>query len=292
MGYSSRFFLYAPLAGLLLLAGIAMVHWWVVAGALARHLGALNGHEIMPGVRVSFSEKRLAGFPFRMDTVLKNLRVEVAEIGGPIVWTSDGFAMHALTYGRQQLILEAAGRQTLSWHDANGGTHIFAFLPGTFRASALLQHGKLIRFDTEIVDLDGREFRAGNAQLHVRSASRGLDLYLRFQSAHVTAGYAAPLGPDIASLTASGHADHPAHLETLLRGAEAPEVALERWRQTGGAVVVNELSVTKRAQALVLAGSLRLDDSHDLAGALHAKDETALRFARNRLLLESGLARP
>jgi hypothetical protein len=163
MRYSSRFFLYAPFVGLLLLAGIAMANWWIKASALAAKLDAVNGHEIMPGVRLSFAEKRLAGFPFRMDTILKNLRVEVAEMGGPIVWTSERFAMHALTYGRVQVIIEAAGRQTLSWHDAHGGAHIFAFLPGTFRASALLQQSKLIRFDGEIVDLDGSEFRANNA---------------------------------------------------------------------------------------------------------------------------------
>ena len=149
MRYSSRFFLYAPFVGLLLLAAIAMTNWWLKATALAKQLDAINGHEIMPGVRLSFAEKRLAGFPFRLDTILKDLRVEVAEVGGPMVWTSEGFAMHTLTYGRVQAILEAGGRQTLSWHDANGGAHRFAFLPGTFRASAILQHGKLIRFDGE-----------------------------------------------------------------------------------------------------------------------------------------------
>src|SRR6476661_125023 len=148
MRYSSRFFLYAPILGLLLLAAIAMTNWWLTASALAKHLDAVNRHEIMPGVRFSFSEKRLAGFPFRMDTLLKNLRVEIAEVGGPVVWTSDEFAMHVLAYGRVQAVLEAAGRQTLSWHDANGSPHSFAFLPGTFRASALLQRGKLIRFDS------------------------------------------------------------------------------------------------------------------------------------------------
>jgi hypothetical protein len=292
MRYSSRFFLYAPFAGLLLLAGIAMIHWWIVATALAQRLDAANGHEIMPGVRLSFSERRLAGFPFRIDTILEHLRIEVAEMGGPIVWTSDGFAMHGLTYGPVQMILEAAGRQTLSWQDANGGTHNFVFLPGTFRASALLQHDKLIRFDAEIVDLAGQEFRTGNTQLHVRSTPSGFDLYLRLQNAHVTAGYAAALGPNLPSLIASGHADHPAQLENLQRGAEAPETALEDWRQAGGTIAVSDLSVEKSARASSFTGSLHMDDSHDLAGTLHAKDGSTLRFAGNRLTQNSGPARP
>jgi hypothetical protein len=292
MRYSSRFFLYAPFVGLLLLAAIAMIHWWIAASALARHLDAVNGHELMPGVRMSFSEKRLAGFPFRMDTILKNLRLETAEVDGPVVWTSEGFAMHALTYGRVQAIIEAAGRQTLSWHDPNGGAHTFAFLPGTFRASAIVQNGKLIRFDAEIVDLDGADFRAGNAQLHARITPGGFDLYVRLQNAHVVGGYATSLGPDITLLIASGRTDHPAQLEKLLRGEEALEAALENWRQAGGTVAVSDLSVAKGHQSLSFAGRLTLDEAHDLAGALYGRNGPALQFSGNRLLPSSWFARP
>jgi hypothetical protein len=268
-----------------------MTNWWFKATALAARLEAINGHEIMPGVRISFAEKRLSGFPFRMDTILKNLRVEMAEVGGPVVWTSDGFAMHTLAYGQVQAILEAGGRQTVSWRDANGGAHSFAFLPGTFRASALLQQGELIRFDSEIVDLDGAEFRAANAQLHARAMGNGLDIYFKMQNARVSGGYARSLGPDITSLVASGHMTRGSALEALRRGTQAPEAALENWRQADGTIVVSELSIAKRASVSSFAGKLRLDDSHDLAGTLHAKDGSTLQFAGNRLL-ESGLARP
>ncbi|HEY1639003.1 MAG TPA: DUF2125 domain-containing protein [Rhizomicrobium sp.] len=291
MRYSSRFFLYAPFAGLLLLTVIAMTNWWFKATALAARLEAINGHEIMPGVRISFAEKRLSGFPFRMDTILKKLRVEMAEVGGPVVWTSDGFAMHTLAYGQVQAILEAGGRQTVSWRDANGGAHSFAFLPGTFRASALLQQGELIRFDSEIVDLDGAEFRAANVQLHARAMGNGLDIYFKMQNARVSGGYARSLGPDTTSLVASGHMTRGNALEALLRGTQAPEAALEDWRQADGTIVVTELSIAKRASVSSFTGKLRLDDSHDLAGTLHAKDGSTLHFAGNRLL-ESGLARP
>jgi uncharacterized protein DUF2125 len=291
MRYSSRFFLYAPFAGLLLLTAIAMTNWWFKATALAARLEAINGHEIMPGVRISFAEKRLSGFPFRMDTILKKLRVEMAEVGGPVVWTSDGFAMHTLAYGQVQAILEAGGRQTVSWRDANGGAHSFAFLPGTFRASALLQQGELIRFDSEIVDLDGAEFRAANAQLHARAMGNGLDIYFKMQNARVSGGYVSSLGPDITSLVASGHMNHGNALEALLRGTQAPEGALENWRQAGGTIVVSELSVAKRGHLSSFTGTLRMDDSQDLTGTLHAKGGSTVQFVGNRLL-ESGLARP
>jgi hypothetical protein len=284
MRYSSRFFLYAPFAGLLLLAGLAMGNWWIKANALAAKLDAINGHEIMHGVRISFSEKRLAGFPFRMDAILKGLRVEVAEVGGPIVWTSEGFAMHALTYGRVQAILEAAGRQTLSWHDANGGAHNFAFLPGTLRASAILQNGKLIRFDSEIVDLDGADFRAGNMQLHARERAGGVDIYLRLSNARITGGYAAAFGPDVTSLVFSGHMDHSGAIEPLLRGGESPQAAIEKWRDAGGRVQASEVSAARITGNLDMKGTLTLDDTHDLSGTLHGGSRT-LQFTGNRLAL-------
>jgi hypothetical protein len=80
-------------------------------------------------------------------------------------------------------------------------------------------------------------------------------------------------------------------LEALLRGTQAPEAALEDWRQADGTIMVSELSIAKRASVSSFTGKLRLDDSHDLAGTLHAKDGSTLHFAGNRLL-ESGLARP
>jgi len=292
MRYSSRFFLYAPFVGLLLLAAFAMIHWWIAARALATYLETVNGHEIMPGVRMSFTEKRLAGFPFRLDTSLKNLRFEVADVSGPIVWTSENFAMHRLTYGRVQAILEAAGQQTLAWTDVHGGQHRFAFLPGTFRASAILDRGKLIRLDSEIADLDGRDFRAADMQFHFRALHNGADLYLRLQNAHVPAGYARDLGPEITSLVANASLSRAALLENLLRGEQAPNAVLEAWRDNGGELAVHRLTIAKPGTTLNFRGSLSLDDAHDLSGVLGGGSNGQLRFDGNRISLTSALTRP
>jgi hypothetical protein len=132
-----------------------------------------------------------------VDTILKNLRIEVADVTGPVVWTMDDFAMHSLAYGPVHAILEAAGHQTLSWRDRNGGVRTFSFLPGTLRASAILQHGRLVRFDGEIVDLDGKGFRAAKAQLHFRVRGDAADLYVRFDGSHIDGGYGSALGGDL-----------------------------------------------------------------------------------------------
>ena len=296
MHYSSRFFLYAPFVGLLLLAALAMVHWWMVATALAKHLDAVNGHEIMPGVRIRFAEKRIAGFPFRTDTILKNLRVEVAEADGPVVWTSENFAMHELTYGRVQAVFEAAGHQTLSWTDAHGALHRFAFLPGTFRASSILADGRLIRFDSQIVDLDGIDFRAADAQLHLRVTKNGVDAYIALRDAHCSSGYAAPLGPMIDNLIVNGALDRANTLEALLRGDQAPQNALEVWRQGGGVLSVKDLTLTKRNATAHFSGRLALDSNHDLIGVLAGAGPNGARFSvlnfTGSRILASGLAQP
>lgn len=289
MKYSSRFFLYAPFAGLLFLAAIAGVNWWVKASAMAERLDAMNGHEIMPGVRIHFDAKTIGGFPFRLDTVLKNLRIDVADTSGPVTWTTEGFAMHVLTYGQVQAILEAGGRQTLSWRDGRGAGHRFAFLPGTFRASAILQNGKLLRFDSEIVDLDGDAFRAAQAQLHLRARAEAIDLYLSLAGAHLDGGYAAALGSDISQLIADATLDRAGALDPLLRGDRAPDAALEGWRQAGGRFTVKKLTVARGKQSQSYAGQLTLDDAHDLSGTISATNGVSLRFKGNRIERASAL---
>ncbi|HEY1961557.1 MAG TPA: DUF2125 domain-containing protein [Rhizomicrobium sp.] len=296
MRYSSRFFLYAPFVWLLLLAGIAAVHWWIVASAWAKYLDAANGHEIMPGVRMSFAQKRIAGFPFRTDTILKNLSLQVAEADGPVIWTTENFAMHELTYGRVQAIFEAAGRQTLSWTDAHSREHRFAFLPGTFRASSILADGRLIRFDSQIVGLDGQDFSAAEGQLHFRVTNNGVDVFLSLRDAHIRDGYAATLGPSIDNLTVNGTLDHASKLQPALSGDQAPQNALEEWRQAGGALAVKDATLTRHKAISHFNGKLALDSNHNLVGVLagatpNANHFAVLNFAGSRLV-SSGLARP
>jgi hypothetical protein len=276
MRYSSRFFLYAPLAALLTLAAIACAHWWILASALDKRLDAVNGHDIVPGVKISFVSKRIAGFPFRVETRLDGLRIEVAEKDGPVTWTTEQFASHALSYGRIQAIFEAAGRQTLSWHDAAGKIHMFSFLPGTFRASAIVENGELVRFDSQIVDLAGTDFRAAKLEFHFRTNKDKIDTYLLLQSAQIGGGYAAALGPDLQSLIASASLDHRSALDAGLRGEAPPADAIDRWREAGGSIAVGNLALDWKKRAASFSGKLTLDDHHDLNGALHGAAGTLI----------------
>ena len=98
MSYSHRFFLYGPFAMLVALAAGVMIYWGIAASALSQKLDALNGHEIAPGVRMSFAAKRIAGFPFRLDAIFNGFTLQFPGAHGPVTWRADKFATHNLTY--------------------------------------------------------------------------------------------------------------------------------------------------------------------------------------------------
>src|SRR6185369_6682494 len=137
MNYSSRFFLYAPFVLLLALAAFAGVTWWMAASKVADTLEAANGHDIAPGVKITFASKRVAGFPFRLDVTLEHLKIETHNTNGPLSWTMEHFAAHALTYGREQMIFEAAGKQALEWVDDDGAPRGLAFITAASHASLI-----------------------------------------------------------------------------------------------------------------------------------------------------------
>ena len=115
MNYSSRFFLYAPLGLFLAVAFGVAIHWWLAASAFRADLAAMNGHEIAPGVTMRFASRthrRVSVQPGHgvPDFSLRSRRRTARPNG-----STEDFAMHALTYGRDETIFEAAGTQELRW---------------------------------------------------------------------------------------------------------------------------------------------------------------------------------
>jgi hypothetical protein len=241
MKYSSRFFLYAPLGVFLLLFAIAGVRWWMLASAWSQRLDAMNGHEIMPGVRLLFTGKHISGFPFSLETQLDDLALSAATPRGYTNWISEKFAMHGLTYGRDETIFEAAGHQMLDWAGPDGTRHELRFAVGSLRASAIRAHGELTRFDLDLIGFGSDAFTAQRLQFHARRDDGGIlfigeadglftkrtcikDSHLRYQG----------------TLTSADA------LDPLLSGRVSFEAGLNAWRSKGGA--------TKPTQALPLGG--------------------------------------
>ena len=250
MSYSSRFWLYAPLALFLGLAIWVMTHWWLVAKDMDQKLIALNGHQAIPGVRVFWDKQTISGFPFRLDVVFENLSVRAEAPRGPITWHSDRFALHALTYGRTQDVFEAAGQQTLAWIDADRAPHQITFLPATLRASVIENARGVSRFDLDMLDAggkgtDGATFTIGRAQFHVRRDPKtdALDLVL----SAVEAKGPTPFGDHIRTLEIYNTVTQGKAFTRLLAGKTGWMDALMAWRHDGGMIVTDKANIQSSA---------------------------------------------
>jgi hypothetical protein len=233
MNYSSRFWLYAPISTFLLLAAIVGVYWHLVDSAFEKKLAALKGHEAIPGVTLDWDKVEVGGFPFRIDADFTNFRAQGAGARGPFAWKSEKFALHALTYGRRQVIYEAGGRQELRLTVADGLTPSFSFLAGSARASSINDSKGLGRFDLDIVDLGSRAFTIGRFQFHMRRDPDGKDLDLMVKLDDLRLGKA-PLSLKTGGVSFYATLTQAQAWSGLLRGETSWPQAADAWRAQGG----------------------------------------------------------
>jgi len=273
MKYSSRFFLYAPLALFLMLAAGAGVYWWIAASALSARLDALNGHEATPGVILSFKSKSVSGFPFNLDVVLHDVRVQVATKHGPSSWTAENFALHALTYGREQMIFEAAGRQQFTWTELDGKPSAMPFDTGEMHASVIAGERGISRIDLDVIGFGSPALTAGRVQFHVRLAPNGnaIDIAAEADTVHLSPRLSSPLGDDITQVRLVASAAPPRPFDGLRAGRADWISALETWRAANGALSVSDLEIDWGKLSAMGKGSLTLDKTHSVQGLLDFK---------------------
>ena len=251
LNYSSRFWLYGPLILFLTLAVWAMAHWWSVASTLDNKLKAMNGHQAVPGIRLSWSKQTISGFPFNLDVVFDNLQVQAEAPRGPLVWHSDRFALHALSYGGAHYIFEAAGQQTLTWSDADNDRHQLSFLPASLHASSIADGKGLARFDLDMVgasgkDSDGGAFTAARVQFHMRRDPKG-DVLDLMQSAADVEGHGTPFGDRIQNLEVYSQITQGSAFARLLAVRTGWMDALMAWRHQNGGIVHGPVHIQSSA---------------------------------------------
>ncbi len=239
MRYSSRFFLYAPLGAVVLLLAAAGWQWWSMASALSARLEAANGREIMPGVIFHFAAKRISGFPFRLDSELSEVTLAMATATGTTAWRSEKFAMHGLTYGRDETIFEAAGRQSLQW----GGKRL-DFAVGALHASAIVKQGALARFDLDLIGFGSTAFTARRLQLHARRNGTVAEILWEAE------GMAAKDCHVPAEIRASVRLTKADGLTPLLAAQRYWEEGLSGWRRKGGMITAASPLATITAEKL------------------------------------------
>jgi hypothetical protein len=282
MRYSNRLFLYAPFVILLIIAAVAMIRWREAVNQWETKLIAANsGGEIAPGVTLHFASERIGGFPFNVDVVLNKLVVAVQSTRGPISLESERFAIHALTYGRAQQVMEADGLQTITWTDAEGDAHRFALVPGSLRASAIENDGHLARFDLDLHAFGSRVLTGARAQLHIRAAPgrKALDFVIRADDLRVKS-------PDavLSQVTIEGRMMPSAPLSPLLSGRDAWRDALERWRAADGALRLDQIDIVWDASHIAGSGLFALDDSNRVRGGMKVQLSAAKRWKPTHLV--------
>jgi len=247
MKYSSRFFLYAPLGVFLILLFGVGVHWWIAASHLSARLAALNGKPVAPGVTMHYAERRISGFPFSLDTKFRGFALELVAPSGPMEWRPEEFAMHALTYGRDETIFEAAGKQTLRW-TRDGGARSLTFETGALHASAIDNRNGLARFDLDIVGFGSPAFTAQHLQLHFRRDGPGdLDYVATADELRTPAGTCPRLDDHLAKMELTGTVTRAEALAPVLAGDEDWPSAVARWRAAGGNSRIESLVVQSPA---------------------------------------------
>ena len=268
MNYSHRFFLYAPLGVFLAIAAGVGVHWWFSADALAARLKAMNRHELVPGVTLYFGTERITGFPFSLDTEMRDVTITIKTPHGPAQWHADRFAMHALTYGRDETVFEAAGPQVLHWTRDDGKGRTLTFQVGSMHASAIRGRQGLARFDLDIVGFGSRAFTAQRLQFHLRRDRDSIDLYATTDGVRFSKADAPGLGGSIAGARLSATVTQGAAFEDLLAGTAPWFATVNAWRAAGGRLKVDTLSLHWNEMTITGNGALSLDKKHAPQGSI------------------------
>jgi hypothetical protein len=279
ISYSHRIFMYGPVALLALLVAGYSLYWQASADALRVGLDAANGREIMPGVTFAFAEKTVGGYPFRLDAVLSGVTFAHQGAQGETAWRTEKLALLMQSYGAGHFLFEAAGLQSFAWPDANGISRVLYVTPGTARASAILEDGKLQRFDLDVAEAEakdaalsappGRNVAVKRAQFHLRAREdHAIDVAIKLEGARIGPGFTPVLGPNLPLFMLKGSLSHGEMLETLLADKDSAANACEAWRKAGGAFDVSGLSLKWGDTIADATATFAFDGDHRVMGAI------------------------
>ena len=294
MNYSSRFFLYAPFALLLLIGAAFGLYWWQVADALGRRLDVFQTREAMPGVTVRYATRSISGFPFNLDVVFTDFRVSIETGHGPFVWRAENFALHALTYGADKTIFEAAGKQSFTWKDAEGLQHVLPFEAGSLHASAIRDAGGLTRFDLDLVGFGSPALTAARIQFHTRRAADGksLDVFADGDEVHLSPRLRGAFGDQLKLVALQGSISQAATFDALRAGKTDWRGAVEAWRNMPGRLQIDPIEFRwANGVDMVGKGAMSLDDGRRPEGIIDFKVTGVSRWlARHPQMAPDGIA--
>jgi hypothetical protein len=281
MSYSNRIFFYGPVGLLLLIVVLYSVFWRVQADTLAARLDRANGGEIMPGIVFAFAEKSVGGYPFRLDVVLSGVTFSHQTPEGETAWRTEKLALHALSYNQNRFIFEVTGLQSFARPPLQPGTvpRVTQVTPAIARASAILNSGKLVRFDLDLWGVQAKEatlgadprntFAADRTQLHLLTRPDDtVDVAVEIANAKIGGGFTGIGELALPTLTLVGKLTQAQTLVPLTAGQLSIADATSAWRGNAGVLSVRDLAVNWGDAHADLKGDLTLDEQGRPAGTL------------------------
>lgn len=255
----SRFWLFAPFAILALAALGWSVAWFVIRGRTTEALDAWLANEAVAGRRWECPERRVRGFPFRIEIACARIGLQSRDIA----LSAGRLATITQVYQPRHTIVELEGPLKASgqgiaieaaWTDLRASIHTAK--DGLQRASLALAGPSLKVTGLPVGELAGS---ARRAEAHLRP-SPALPAESAFDFATSLSGAAVPVLDRL--LGGPEPLDSELQLtltQTRLPPVRGPRDALESWREAGGRLLVTKLDLAKGPRRLEARGELALD---------------------------------
>ncbi|GGH32966.1 hypothetical protein GCM10007036_45230 [Alsobacter metallidurans] len=270
----SRLRIFAPSLLLLLCGGAVGAFWTFASWCTAQEIDAWLGREAALGREWSCPDRKIGGFPFRIEVSCAKPTFSGVAEGRAVRGQLAGAVAVAQVYAPSHVIVEAEG--PLEVRDETGANLSAAW--ELLRASLAGKPGAAL----ERISVEGKGLTvvAANAAGSLETGARSLELHLRrtperppedgaFDVAATLNG--ARIAPLDAMLGGSDATDATV-LATVTRaeplGGHGLKSELDRWREAGGRVQLTSLTLLKGTKRVDAAGSLGLDELHRAQGRI------------------------
>lgn len=265
---SNRFWLYAPITVLLLVAAAWSVAWFVIRGRTSDAMDGWLAAEARAGRQWTCQDRWMGGYPFRIEVICNMLYLKQ----GTLSASFGRVESVAQVYQPRLVITEIEGPLSLtdgtvtvqgSWDLLQTSVHT---APGGLQRLSIATDGP--RFT--ITGLNEGEIKtaAQHAELHIRpnparATEKAYDAALSVKQASIPLFDALVGGTDPVDLST----DATVSQAEGFRGRPVAQ-ELERWRTADGKLDILMLSIAKGPRRLDAKGTVQLDELHRPAGQL------------------------
>ena len=253
-------------------AGLS-VFWLWASWRVGNEIDAWLAAEAAHGRVWTCPDRIVGGYPFRIEVICENPTFAGRAEGRDVTGGLKQVHAAAQVYSPNHVIVEAAGplavqdsaggRVDLDWTIAQASIRMIVDRPPIERISLVLTEPRLA---AAVPGFEPVEAKASMADFHLRpspgrTAEAAWDVASRITDLEAPRLDAVLGGQDKANMDFVATVTQ---AETLRGGGGVQD--LEAWRQAGGQVQVDTLSLERGAQALAAAGALHVDEGRRPAG--------------------------